>query len=129
LAGTNAPYPQREVLAEHVEPWRGFAQAATRKEKTFLLTTSDIATARYASTSECGSAVAGVAGAEFKPVEKGSCAAAREREYPLVRRADLGRFHVWNYAGTNAQAHLTHVRHLADLWRALDAMAGQPGPP
>jgi hypothetical protein len=124
LAETNAPYPQRKVLAEHVEPWRLFAQAAARGEKTFLLTTSDIETARYASTRECGSAVAAVAGAEFKPVVKDSCVAARETEYPLVRRADLGRFHVWNYAGTNAQAHLTHVRHLADLWRALDAANG-----
>jgi hypothetical protein len=123
LAATNAPYPRRKVLPEHVEPWRAFAQASVRGEKTFLLTTSDIETARYASTAECGSAVAAAAGAEFKPVTKDSGAAAREPEYPLMRRADLGRFHVWNYAGTNAPAHLTHVRHLADLWRALDAMA------
>jgi hypothetical protein len=65
--------------------------------------------------------VASAAGAEFKSVMKDSCPAAREPEYPLIQRADFGRFHVWNYAGTNAQAHLTHVRHLADLWRALDA--------
>lgn len=123
LAETNAPYPRRKVLAEHVEPWRAFVETAARGEKTFLLTTSDIETASYASTSECGSAVASVVGAEFKPVTKDSCAAAREPQYPLVRRADLGHFHVWNYAGTNAQAHLTHVRHLADLWRALDAAA------
>jgi hypothetical protein len=120
LAETNAPYPRRKVLGEHVEPWRTFVQAAARGEKTFLLTTSDIETARYASTRECGAAVASAAGAEFKAVLKDSCAAAQEPEYPLIRRADLGRFHVWNYAGTNAQAHLTHVRHLADLWRALD---------
>jgi len=123
LAETTAPYPQRKIPGEHVEPWRAFAQAAARSEKTFLLTTSDIETTRYASTRECGSAVAVAVGAEFKPVPKDSCAAARELEYPLIRRADLGRFHVWNYAGTNAQAHLTHVRHLADLWRALDAVA------
>jgi hypothetical protein len=127
LAETNAPYPRRQVLAEHVEPWLVFAQAAARREKTFLLTTSDIETARYASTSECGAAVAAAAGAEFKPVTKDSCAAARESEFPLVRRADLGRFNVWNYAGTNAQAHLTHVRHLADLWRALDVAAEPTG--
>ena len=120
LTETNAPYPHRKVLAEHVEPWRTFVQAAARGEKTFLLTTSDIETTRYASTRECGAAVASAAGAEFKSVMKDSCAAAREPEYPLIQRADLGRFHVWNYAGTNAQAHLTHVRHLADLWRALD---------
>ena len=120
LAETNAPYPRRKVLGEHVEPWRTFVKAAARGQKTFLLTTSDIETARYASTRECGAAVASAVGSEFKSVMKDSCAAAREPEFPLIQRADLGRFHVWNYAGTNAQAHLTHVRHLADLWRALD---------
>ena len=120
LAETNAPYPRRKVLGEHVEPWRTFVQAAARGEKTFLLTTSDIETTRYASTRECGAAVALAAGAEFRPVKKDSGDAVREPEYPLIQRADLGRFHVWNYAGTNAQAHLTHVRHVADLWRALD---------
>jgi hypothetical protein len=120
LKGTNGVYPERAVLPEHVDPWRAFVQAAARGEKTFLLTTSDVETARYASTRECGDAVAAVAGAVFKPVAKDACAAAGESEYPLVRRADLGRFHVWNYAGTNAHAHLTHVRHLGDLWRALD---------
>jgi hypothetical protein len=111
------------VLVEHVEPWLEFARAAARGEKTFLLTTSDIETLRYASTRECGSAVAAAVGAESKPVRKDSGEAAREPEFPLIRRADLGRFHVWNYAGTNGPAHLTHVRHLADLWRALDAVS------
>ena len=123
LAETNAPYPRRNVLGEHVEPWRTFVQAAARGDKTFLLTTSDIETERYASTRECGAAVAAAAGAEFRSVMKDSCAAAREPEYPLIQRADRGRFHVWNYTGTNAQAHLTHVRHLADLWRALDMVS------
>jgi hypothetical protein len=50
-------------------------------------------------------------------------------KHPLLQRADVGRFHVWNYAGTNAQAHLTHVRHLADLWRALDEGDGAAQPP
>jgi hypothetical protein len=127
LAETPGAYPRRKVLAEHVEPWRQFAQAAARGEKTFLLTTSDIETTRYASTRECGSAVAAAVGAEFQPVTAASCAAAREPEFPLVARADLGRFHVWNYAGTNGPAHLTHVRHLADLWRALDAASALSG--
>jgi hypothetical protein len=128
LAGTNGLYPERRVLAEHIEPWRAFVQAAARGEKTFLLTTSDIETTRYASTRECGAAVAGVVGAAFKPLTK-DAAAAREMKHPLLQRADVGRFHVWNYAGTNAQAHLTHVRHLADLWRALDEGDGAAQPP
>jgi len=125
LARTNTPYPLRKVLAEHVEPWLEFARAAARGEKTFLLTTSDIETVRYASTRECAAAVAAMVGAEFKSVAKNSCAAAREPEFPLIWRADRGRFHVWNYAGNDGPAHLTHVRHLADLWRALDAVSAR----
>ncbi len=122
LATTNGIYPNRRVLDEHLEPWREFTRAAVRGEKSFLLTTSNIETSRYASTRECGAELAAAVGAEFKSVSKHSCAAAREPEHPLLQRADLGNFHVWNYAGTNAPAHLAHVRHLADLWRALDAV-------
>lgn len=126
LAETNAPYPRRPVVSEHIEPWREFAQAAARGEKSFLLTTSDIETARYAGTRECGAALAAAVGAGFKPVARDSCAAAREPMHPLLQRADLGNFHVWNYAGTNAQAHLAHVRHLAELWQVLDAADPPP---
>ncbi len=120
LATTNGLYPNRLVQAEHIDPWRTFAQAAVRGEKTFLLTTSDIETPRYASTRECGSALAAAVGVTFTNVSPNAGPAAREPVHPLIRRADLGNFHVWNYAGTNAQAHLAHVRHLAELWQTLD---------
>jgi hypothetical protein len=121
LADPNAPFGQRRVVPEHIDPWLPFARAAARGEKLFLLTTSDIQTLRYASTSECGAALAAGVGAKFAVVEKHSSAAAREPDHPLLSRADAGRFHVWNYGGTNAPAHLAHVRHLADLWLACDA--------
>lgn len=120
LATTNGLYPHRLVQSEHIEPWRSYAEAAVRGEKFFLLTTSDIETSRYASTRECGSALAAAVGATFTNVSTNAGPAARDPVHPLIRRADLGRFHVWNYAGTNAQAHLAHVRHLAELWPALD---------
>jgi hypothetical protein len=121
LADTNAPFGQRRVVPEHVDPWLPFARAAARGEKLFLLTTSAIQTLRYASTSECGAALAAGVGTKFAVVGKDSSAAAREPDHPLLSRADVGRFHVWNYDGTNAPAHLAHVRHLADLWLACDA--------
>lgn len=123
LVDANAASNQRKVTPEHVEPWVPFAQAAARGEKTFLLTTSDVPTPRYASTRECGDALAAAVGGTFLAVPPGSIPATNDPEFPLHRRADLGGFHIWNYAGTNAQAHLTHVRHVADLWRALDAAA------
>jgi hypothetical protein len=125
LADTNAPYPRRAVAREHVEPWLPFARAAVRGDKTFLITVSDIETTRYASTRECAEAVAAGVGARFADVETNACAAAREPDFPLRRRADAGRFHAWQYAGTNGPAHLTHVRHLADLWRALEGVRSQ----
>ncbi len=121
LVDTSAALDHRKVTPEHVEPWVPFAQAAARGEKTFLLTTSDVPTPRYASTRECGDALAAAVGGTFLAVPPGSTPATNDPEFPLQRRADLDGFHIWNYAGTNAQAHLTHVRHVADLWRALDA--------
>lgn len=121
LADTNAPIGQRRVVREHIDPWLPFARAAARGEKLFLLTTSGIQTLRYASTSECGAALAAAVEAKVAIVGKDSSAAARDPDHQLLSRADVGRFHVWNYDGTNAPAHLAHVRHLADLWLACDA--------
>lgn len=125
LVDANAALNQRKVTPEHIEPWVPFARAAARGGKTFLLTTSDVPTPRYASTRECGDALAAAVGVTFRAVQAGSIPATTDPEFPLQRRADLGGFHIWNYAGTNAQAHLTHVRHVADLWRALDAAAAR----
>jgi hypothetical protein len=55
------------------------------------------------------------------PVPAGSLPATQDPEFPLLERADSGNFHLWGYGGQDAQAHITHVRHLADVWMALDA--------
>ena len=52
-------------------------------------------------------------------VAANSTPAASDKDFPLLRRADAGNLHVWGYGGTNAQAHMTHVRHAADIWKAL----------
>lgn len=127
LVDASAAPDQRKVTPEHIEPWMSFAKAAARGEKTFLLTTSDVPTPRYASTRECGDALAAAVDATFHAVSAGSVEATLDPEFPLQRRADRGGFHIWNYAGTNAQAHLTHVRHVADLWKALDESGGSSG--
>ena len=110
---------RREVAREHVECWLPLAQAAARGEKDFVLTVSAIATGSYASTVECADALLAAVGARKVAVPPGSLPAATQKEFPLLHRADLGRFHAWFYAGTNAPAHLTHPRHLADVWQAL----------
>lgn len=111
----------RRPLATQIDVWIPFARAAARGEKTFAFTHSQVPTRAYASSSECAAALAARAGADMKTVATNSLPATRDPNFPLLRRADTGRFHVWSYGGEDAQAHLTHVRHLAEVWRALDA--------
>jgi hypothetical protein len=113
----------RRPLAAQIEVWVPFAQAATRGEKTFIFTHSHVTTTAYASSFECAAALAARVGVAAHPVEPGSSPATRDPDFPLLSRADAGRFHIWSYGGGDAPAHLTHVRHMADVWRALDAAA------
>jgi len=109
----------RVVEPGHVQCWVPFVLEAMRGEKTFVLTHSQVATTSYASTPECASALLAAVRVASRPAQT-EWAAARDSDFPLLTRADAGRFHVWGYAGTNAAAHTTHARHLADVWMALD---------
>lgn len=110
----------REPLRQHIACWQPLAEAAMRGEKTFCVTFSQVPTPAYASSLECAEALVRVCGGELRPVERGACAATLDADFPLAARFDKGRFHVWGYAGSDAEAHMTHARHLADVWKALD---------
>jgi hypothetical protein len=110
----------RVVEPAHVECWMPFIQSAIRGGKTFVLTHTQVATPSYASTAECAAAMLAAVRVSPTPASP-ALPAARDPDFPLLSRADAGRFHIWGYAGTNAAAHLTHAHHLADVWRALDA--------
>jgi hypothetical protein len=105
----------RVPIAEHVEVWAPFAKAAIKEEKTFVLSTSLVDTPTYASTAECTSALLAHLGVKANPVVTMS-----DDSIQLLRRADSGNFHVWSYSGTNAAAHLAHVQHMADMWKAVE---------
>jgi hypothetical protein len=107
---------------EHIEPWIPFAKAAVRGERSFVLTHSEVPTSSYANSALCASALIEAVGAIRQEVAAGSLPAADDPEFPLRYRADCGKFHVWGYGGQDAQAHMTHARHLADVWRALDRL-------
>ncbi|MCS7033360.1 MAG: hypothetical protein NZ561_05110, partial [Phycisphaerae bacterium] len=96
--------------AENIDPWRGFVELAARGEKTFVLTHSMVPT-RYASTHACAQALIEMIDAPVVEVRRGEIPATLDPDYPLLYRADLGRFHVWGYDGTDAGAHMTHARH------------------
>lgn len=110
----------RRPLGEHIDVWLPFAEAAARGDKTMLISYSAVPTSSYASTSECVAALAARLSLPLTPVAQDSGPAVQETEYPLRTRGDRGRLHVWGYAGEDAGAHLTHVRHLADLYRAIE---------
>lgn len=111
----------RQPAREHIEPWVPFAEAAIKGTKTFLITYSEVPTPSYASSAETAAALLAAVGLPGQPVAAKSTPAASDPQYPLLRRADLGRFHVWGYAGKSEEAHLVHARHLSDFWLALDA--------
>ena len=104
----------RRPAPEHINVWLPLARAATNRQTTFVFTYSEVPTTAYASSGECATALVEALQLTNRPVE------LRGADFPLLRRVDSGNLHIWGYAGTNAQAHLTHVRHLADIWRALD---------
>lgn len=115
------PNAGRRPASENMAPWVPFCRAAARGEKTFCFTFSEVPTETYANTAECAAWLAEAVGTALAPVPRGALPATLDPEFALLRRADVGRFHLWGYAGDDAPAHLTHVRHLGDLWRALDA--------
>jgi hypothetical protein len=110
----------RVPAREHIEVWLPFCRAAARGEKVFLFTHSQVPTETYASSGQCAAALVEAVGAPVERVAAGSTPASSDPQFSLTARADLGGFHVWSYAGSDAQAHLTHIRHLAELWSALD---------
>jgi hypothetical protein len=120
LYASFAPGRTDQAAAEHIDPWLPFCRAAARGEKSFCLTFSEVPTATYANTAQCARALAEGVGVSLAPVAEGSLPATLDPRFPLRRRADRGQFHLWGYGGTDGPAHLTHVRHLADVWRALD---------
>jgi len=121
MYGSLDPNSQARIPAnEHISCWKPLAESATRGEKTFCITYSQVPTPTYASSSECAAALVRMCGGDLRPVEKGTLSATLDADFPLLARFDKGHFHVWGYGGEDGQAHMTHARHLADVWMALD---------
>jgi hypothetical protein len=120
IYGSFAAGSTTRPAVEHVAPWVEFARMAARGEKTFMLTHSQVPTTNYASSGQCAAALIEAVGGSKIIVPRGTIAATLDPEFSLLTRTDVGHFHVWGYDGADAQAHLTHVRHLADVWKALD---------
>ena len=116
---------KQKISSEHFDPWLPLVRAAADSEKTFVMTFSTTSPGSYAGGAECAEAFGEEVGAALVDVEPDSCAAANVDDYPLIRRVDKGNFHAWGYAGGDANARLTHLHHLGDVWKVLDE-AGEP---
>jgi hypothetical protein len=117
-AGTEPMQPAKE----HIEPWLPYLRAAARGEKEFVLTHSQVPTTGYANSALCAKALVEAMGGRNETVSVGTLDAARDPLFPLLTRCDIQGFHVWGYGGTDAQAHMTHARHIAEVWQALDVV-------
>jgi hypothetical protein len=125
MYGSFAPGSTTRPAEEHVAPWVEFARMAERGEKTFVLTHSQVPTATYASTAQCAAALIEALGLSRSILNQGDTWDKPDRNFLLLSVTEVGNFYVWEYEGSDAQAHLAHVRHLADVWKALDA-GGKP---
>lgn len=117
---TTQPGATSKPARENMEPWSKFITLAARGEKTFVFAHSHVPTP-YANTAATAAWIVEQTDAPRIDIKRGDTPAADDPRYPLVYRADVGRLHVWGYAGIDAQAHMTSVRHMADLWMAMDA--------
>ena len=125
MYASHDPDGSKRADAEQIGRWVPFGQSAARGERTLCFTHSQVPTETYANSAACATALAMACGLAVGPVEPGTLAATLDDRFPLQTRADAGHLHLWGYGGEDAQAHLTHMRHLADVWLALDR-AGAP---
>jgi hypothetical protein len=107
-------------LDAQIQPWIDFASRAARGEKEFVFTYSQVPTGIYADSASCAHALSAALGLSATAVPRGSTKAASDAEYPLIERCDRKGYHAWGYGGTDGQAHITHIRHMADVYEALD---------
>lgn len=118
MYGSLAPGDPRRPLDAHIEVWIPLARDAMAGRKTFVASVSSVPTPSYASSSECLTALVEKIGLRWNDSDP-AWPATKNRDYPLIRWAGKGGFFAWHYAGHDAAAHTTHIRHLADIRLAI----------
>lgn len=106
-------------LESQITPYVDFAKSAMLGKKGFVITCSLVPTEGYADTASCAKALVAAVGGSFRrPPFSPDMLNKLYPDYPLLTVFDKGGFHVWRYRGSDAMAHMTHPRHIADIWRA-----------
>lgn len=111
---------EREPQRDQIDVWVPLAKLAAEGEKTFVFTYSRVFPETFAASYECAWAIIDRLGGSPNKVARGKLAATLDYDHPLIERFDKGDLHLWGYAGNDAPAHLTHVRHIAPVLLALD---------
>ncbi len=107
-------------LKEQIDPYVEFAKAAMRGEKGFVVTCSQVPTDTYANSAACAQALVRSLGGALVPWwAPGVADRSAFPDYPIRSTFSKGQFHVWTYEGIDAEAHMTHPRHIADVWKAV----------
>lgn len=106
-------------LESQITPFVEFAKSAMLGKKGFVITCSLVPTEGYADSASCAKALVAAVGGSFRrPPFSPEMLNKLYPDYPLLTVFDQGGFHVWRYRGSDAMAHMTHPRHIADIWRA-----------
>jgi len=107
-------------LESQITPYVEFAKSAMLGNKGFVITCSLVPTEGYADTASCAKALVEAVGGSFRrPPFSPDMLNQLYPDYPLLTVFDKGEFHVWRYRGSDAMAHMTHPRHIADIWKAV----------
>jgi hypothetical protein len=114
-----AGYVERDganrVNPENMTAFRRFAELAAAGRKTFIASHSYLEPGSYAGTHETADYLIAHVHAPRRPSDD----TKRWKPFHVVSRADRGRFHVFGCTGTDGQAHMQHLRHIARWWQEL----------
>jgi len=104
----------RTVLPDHVKVWQPLIERALAGKTTTIFTTTQITPETYAGSWEVVQAIVKNNNSKMISADP-NLPATQDKTYPLLRTFNKGNLHIWSYEGTDAMAHMTHPRHLAEL--------------
>lgn len=99
---------------EQMAPYKRFADLAAAGEKTFLLTHTEVPTPTYESTRDTADELLAHLGLEATAIDLQGRGPLR-----FTRTAARGRFALWGSPGETGEAHMDHLRHVAEWLDAL----------
>ncbi|WP_442482820.1 hypothetical protein [Aeoliella sp. SH292] len=94
--------------------YKTWADAAAKGDKTFLFSDSCVVTDGYESTRETGDELLAHLQLEPKPTDERGLGDLR-----FDRRASKGNFHYWGTPGSDANAHMAHLRYIGEFYQHL----------